>query len=78
MDPQQRLLLETSWEAAERARIDPTTLRGTAVTSADLNANEDNYPVATIITAPNINNSIRNVVASYYNTDANRDKWWNE
>ncbi|WP_308222736.1 SDR family NAD(P)-dependent oxidoreductase [Frankia sp. AgPm24] len=29
MDPQQRLLLETSWEALERARIDPTSLRGT-------------------------------------------------
>ncbi|MFD0363633.1 type I polyketide synthase [Nocardia sp. GCM10030253] len=29
MDPQQRLLLEVSWEAIERARIDPTTLRGT-------------------------------------------------
>ncbi|MHC5906723.1 type I polyketide synthase, partial [Streptomyces sp. S6] len=28
MDPQQRLLLETSWEAVERARIDPTSLRG--------------------------------------------------
>ena len=28
MDPHQRLLLETSWEAVERAGIDPTTLRG--------------------------------------------------
>ncbi|MDQ0982723.1 type I polyketide synthase, partial [Streptomyces sp. V2I9] len=28
MDPQQRLMLETSWEAVERAGIDPLSLRG--------------------------------------------------
>ncbi|MFC8700509.1 beta-ketoacyl synthase N-terminal-like domain-containing protein, partial [Streptomyces parvus] len=31
MDPQQRLILEASWEALERSRIDPASLRGKPV-----------------------------------------------
>jgi acyl transferase domain-containing protein/thioesterase domain-containing protein len=50
MDPQQRLMLEVSWEAIERARIDPTSLRDSqtgvfaGVSSQDYGARLMNAP----------------------------------
>ena len=68
LTPSAQYTISFAGNAAGSFQTGPATaLRGTAVTFADLNADEDNYPVAPIVTAPNINNSLRNVVTGYYN-----------